>query len=62
MTRGEVWWVSFESARGGEVRKRRPAFIVSSARYLFDTAHVGRDLLTRLIYGARVSLTVGLLG
>ena len=31
-----------------------------SARYLLGTDHVGRDLLTRLIYGARVSLTVGL--
>ena len=31
-----------------------------SARFLLGTDHVGRDLLTRLIYGARVSLTVGL--
>lgn len=30
MTRGEVWWVSFDSAIGGEVRKRRPAVIVSN--------------------------------
>jgi mRNA interferase MazF len=28
MKRGEVWWVSFESAVGGEVRKERPAVIV----------------------------------
>ncbi len=31
-----------------------------SARFLLGTDHVGRDLLTRLIYGARVSLIVGL--
>ena len=31
-----------------------------SARFLLGTDHVGRDLLTRLIYGARISLTVGL--
>ena len=31
-----------------------------SARFVLGTDHVGRDLLTRLIYGARVSLTVGL--
>ena len=31
-----------------------------SARFLLGTDHIGRDLLTRLIYGARVSLTVGL--
>jgi mRNA interferase MazF len=30
MNRGEVWWVRFESSIGGEVRKRRPAVIVSN--------------------------------
>ena len=30
MTRGEVWWVNFDPSIGGEVRKRRPAVIVSN--------------------------------
>jgi mRNA interferase MazF len=30
MRRGEVWWVSFDPSVGGEVRKRRPAVIVSN--------------------------------
>jgi mRNA interferase MazF len=30
MNRGDVWWVSFEGATGGEVRKRRPAVIISN--------------------------------
>ena len=30
MKRGEIWWVSFTSAVGGEIRKRRPAVIVSN--------------------------------
>jgi mRNA interferase MazF len=30
MKRGEVWWVHFETAVGGEVRKERPAVIVSN--------------------------------
>jgi mRNA interferase MazF len=30
MTRGEVWWVRFPFAEGGEVRKTRPAVIVSN--------------------------------
>lgn len=34
MKRGEVWWVNFEPAVGGEVRKERPAVIVSN-----DTAN-----------------------
>ena len=30
MKRGEVWWVSFDTSIGGEIRKRRPAVIVSN--------------------------------
>ena len=30
MKRGEVWWVDFDPAIGGEVRKTRPAVIVSN--------------------------------
>ncbi|MFI5455829.1 MAG: type II toxin-antitoxin system PemK/MazF family toxin [Isosphaerales bacterium] len=30
MKRGEVWWVDFDPAVGGEVRKQRPAVIVSN--------------------------------
>ena len=30
MKRGEVWWVNFEPAVGGEVRRQRPAVIVSN--------------------------------
>jgi mRNA interferase MazF len=30
MKRGEVWWVNFEPAVGGEVRKERPAVLVSN--------------------------------
>ena len=28
--RGEVWWVAFDPALGGEIRKNRPAVIVSN--------------------------------
>ncbi len=37
MTRGEVWWVNFDPSVGGEIRKHRPAVIMSndvSNRYL----------------------------
>ena len=30
MTRGEVWRVNFEPSIGGEVRKKRPAVIISN--------------------------------
>ena len=28
--RGEVWWVSFQSSVGGEIRKTRPALVISN--------------------------------
>jgi mRNA interferase MazF len=40
LKRGEVYWVDFEPARGGEIRKRRPAVIVSN--------DVSNSLLNRL--------------
>jgi len=30
MKRGEVWWVDFEPATGSEIKKTRPAVIVSN--------------------------------
>lgn len=30
MKRGEVWWVEFDPALGSEIRKTRPAIIVSN--------------------------------
>src|SRR5947199_10846319 len=30
MNRGEVWWVNFDPSIGGEIRKKRPAVIVSN--------------------------------
>lgn len=30
MKRGEVWWVSFDPSLGGEIKKKRPAVIISN--------------------------------
>ncbi|MHB0981620.1 MAG: type II toxin-antitoxin system PemK/MazF family toxin [Thermoleophilia bacterium] len=30
MKRGEVWWVAFGPSQGGEIRKQRPALIISN--------------------------------
>lgn len=32
MNRGEVWWLRFDSSIGGEIKKTRPAVILSSDR------------------------------
>jgi mRNA interferase MazF len=29
MKRGEIWWVDFEPTRGSEIKKRRPALIIT---------------------------------
>jgi mRNA interferase MazF len=39
MKRGEVWWVDFDPARGGEIPKTRPAVIVSND---LSNAHLNR--------------------
>ena len=38
--RGEVWWVTFHDAVGGEIRKTRPSIVVSNDR--------SNDLLNRV--------------
>ena len=30
MKRGEVWWVNFDPSVGGEIKKKRPAVVVSN--------------------------------
>ncbi len=30
MERGEVWWINFDPSVGGEIKKKRPAVIVSN--------------------------------
>lgn len=30
MKRGEIWWVNFDPARGTEIKKTRPAVIISN--------------------------------
>ena len=30
MRRGEVWWVNFDPSVGGEIRKMRPAVVISN--------------------------------
>ena len=55
------WLVSFWSSEDPERMKLGQSLIAPGARFLLGTDHLGRDLLTRLLYGARLSLTIGFL-
>ena len=46
MKRGEVWWVDFEPSVGGEVKKKRPAIIVSNDGANVSAERQGRGVIT----------------
>jgi ABC-type dipeptide/oligopeptide/nickel transport system permease subunit len=48
-------------AHDPEKQKLSQALIAPGGLFLLGTDHLGRDMLTRLLYGARLSLTIGFL-
>ena len=53
MKRGEVWWINFDPSIGGEIKKKRPAVIVSndaSNKYLNRVQVVPLTSKTERIY------------
>jgi mRNA interferase MazF len=62
MRRGEVWWVEFEPAVGSEIRKTRPAVIVSNDaanRHLARVVVVPVTSNTERLYPGEAIVTVG---
>ena len=62
MNRGEVWWVRFDTARGGKIRNERPAIIVSNDLSHMDPNRVQVVPLTsrtERLYPSEAYMTVG---
>ncbi|MCJ7584310.1 MAG: type II toxin-antitoxin system PemK/MazF family toxin [Anaerolineales bacterium] len=62
MKRGEVWWVSFDPSIGGEIRKQRPAVILSndvSNKYLNRVQVVPITSKVEKLYPSEAYVTVG---
>lgn len=59
--RSEVWWINFDPAQGSEVRKRRPAIVVSndmSNRYLDRVQVVPLTSNVQHVYPSECIVTV----
>jgi mRNA interferase MazF len=61
MQRSEVWWVNFDPSIGGEIRKKRPAVIISndsSNKFLNRVQVVPLSSKTNKLYPSEAAVVV----
>jgi mRNA interferase MazF len=61
MKRGEVWWVEFDPSVGSEIRKTRPAVIISNDsanRHLLRVVVIPLSTNTSRVYPAETLVTL----
>lgn len=61
MNRGEVWWINFDPSIGGEIRKKRPAIIISndaSNKYLNRLQVIPVTSNVERLYPSEASITI----
>jgi mRNA interferase MazF len=61
MKRGEVWWVNFDPSTGGEIKKKRPAVIISndaSNKYLNRVQVIPLTGNTERVYPSEAIVTI----
>ncbi len=62
MKRGDVWWINFDPSIGGEIRKIRPAVVVSndtSNKYLNRVQVVPLTSKFNRVYPSETLVTIG---
>ncbi len=61
MNRGEIWWINFGLSLGGEIKKQRPAIIISndiSNKYLNRIQVIPLTSKTEKLYPSEAYVTV----
>ncbi len=61
MNRGEIWWINFKLSLGGEIKKQRPAIIISndiSNKYLNRIQVIPLTSKTDKLYPSEAYVTV----
>ena len=58
MKRREVWWVNFDPSMGGEIKKKRPAVIVSKERLFRRAGMLSQEDMRKVEEAIKIQLGI----